>query len=198
MRSRRRPAIASHARVPSLAKPHSARLSANVRHMNIELPLIYDYATSGRGLASFSVPFIIGIGLFMLALAVGSFFLPTTSANVLSAVVLLPIGGWVTLLGLQMRRDRHAFFSRYVLSDTGIDITSADSSTRSVPWSNFTSAYQSRLLRYFRLESPGMSPNVVLTFGAPPKSQMTIQPKYMQTAALLHQKLGDRLLFGWL
>ena len=38
-RSRRRPAIASHARVPSLAKPRSARLSAIVRRP--ELPRVH-------------------------------------------------------------------------------------------------------------------------------------------------------------
>jgi hypothetical protein len=36
-RSRRRPVIATHARVPSLAKPRSARLSANVRHQSLKL-----------------------------------------------------------------------------------------------------------------------------------------------------------------
>ncbi len=35
MHSRRRPAIASHAGVPSLAKPRSARLSANVREQPV-------------------------------------------------------------------------------------------------------------------------------------------------------------------
>jgi hypothetical protein len=104
----------------------------------------------------------------------------------------------MSLNGLHLRRDRYAFSARYVLGDAGIEVTSPGSSPQSVPWSEITSAYQSRLLRYFRIASPAFSPDAVLIFRAPPKSQMTGQPKYQQTRGLLDQKLPGRFLKGWL
>jgi hypothetical protein len=167
--------------------------------MDAVLPLIYDYGTSGRRVSSFSIPVVLGTGLLMLVLGVGTLPLfPRTSTNFLYALFLVGMGGWMSLYGLHLRRDRYVFSTRYVLSDIGVEITPADSSRQSVSWSEFTSGHQSRVLRYFRLASPALNPDVVLTFGAPPKSQMTGQPKYQQTRNLLEEKLGDRFLKGWL
>jgi hypothetical protein len=169
-----------------------------VRHMDTTPPLIYDYGGLGSRVSSFSIPVILGIGLFMLLLAVGTLLLPWTSSSAFSVVILLGIGGWMTLSGLHLRRDRHALFTRYVLNDIGLEETSAHLPSRSVPWSEITLAYQSRLLRYYRVTSPVLSPDVVLIFGAPPKSQVSGPLKYEQTRALLEQKLESRFQKGWL
>jgi hypothetical protein len=148
---------------------------------------------------SFSVPAVIGISIFIILLALTS---PLVSAirskNTLGALFLLAIGSWMLLNGLHLRRDRHAFRTRYVLTDEGIQVNPADLPAQTLSWTQFTGAYHSRLLRYLRLSAPSVVPDVVLIFGAPPKPGRDGQPKYVLTRNLIAEKLGDRYLKGWL
>src|ERR1700683_3199162 len=167
--------------------------------MNEAQSLTYDYGGSAARVLSFSVPAILTISLFTLLLASASLLLlPLTSINAFRAVFLLGLGAWMGLVGLHLRRDRHAFRTRYVLTDAGIEVSAEEKPAQIVPWSAISSAHQSRLLRYFRLASSLTSPDVVLIFGAPPKVGINGQMKYAQTRATLTVKLGDRLIREWL
>jgi hypothetical protein len=84
------------------------------------------------------------------------------------------------------------------LADAGIEVSAEEKPAQIVPWSAISSAHQSRLLRYFRLASSLVSPDIVLIFGAPPKVGINGQIKYAQTGATLTVKLGDRLVREWL
>ena len=167
--------------------------------MNAVQSPTYDYGSSGTRVPSFSVPAILAISLFTLLLALMSLLLlPQTGMNAFRAVFLFAVGAWMGLVGLHLRRDRHAFRTRYVLTDAGIEVSAEEKLAQIVPWSAISSAHQSRLLRYFRLASSLTSPDVVLIFGAPPKVGINGQMKYAQTRATLTVKLGDRLIREWL
>jgi hypothetical protein len=167
--------------------------------MNVAQPLTYDYGSTGTRVSSFSVPILLTISLFTLLLALASLLLlPLTGINALRAVFVFSLGAWMGLVALHLRRDSHAFRTRYVLADVGIEVSAEQNPAQIVPWSAFSSAHQSRLLRYFRLASSLVSPDIVLIFGAPPKPGINGQIKYAQTGAILAAKLGDRLTRGWL
>jgi hypothetical protein len=181
------------------AKASVRPLKRDVRRMGTDTSLVYDYAASGPGTARFSTGVVLGCGLFMLLLGVSTVFLPRNSGNYLSGFVLIPIGAWMFLTGVHLRRDRHAFVTRYVLSDDGIEISTSNSPPNSLSWTQINSGYQSRLLRYFRLASPGLEPSIVLIFGAPPKvNAMAGGHKYGRTRDLLIQKLNGRFTSGLL
>jgi hypothetical protein len=167
--------------------------------MNVAPSLTYDYGSGGTRVSSFSVPAILTISLFTLALAPASLLLlPLTDINVLRAVFLFGLGAWMGLVALHLRRDSHAFRTRYVLTDIGIEVSAEHKPAQIVPWSAISSARQNWLLRYFRLASSLVSPDIVLIFGAPPKPGTNGQIKYAQTGAILAAKLGDRLTREWL
>jgi hypothetical protein len=167
--------------------------------MNAAQPLTYHYGSSGTRVLSFSVPAILTISLSTLLLAsVSLLLLPLTTMNAFRAVFLFGLGVWMGFVGLHLRRDRHAFLTRYVLADVGIEISTNEKPAQIVPWSEISSAHQSRLLRYFRLASGVVSPDIVLIFGAPPKVGMNEQIKYAQTRAVIAAKLGDRLIKEWI
>jgi hypothetical protein len=167
--------------------------------MDTKSAVVYDYAQSGRATARVSTVVVLGIGIFMLLLGLSVLLLPKTSGNYLSAIILIPTGGWMFLNGLHLRRDRHAFTTRYVLSDEGVDISAMDLPRKTLAWSQVSSGYHSRLLRYFSLEAADIQPRVVLVYGAPPKANaMAGQLKYRQTRDLLSQKLDGRFISGWL
>jgi len=174
-------------------------LNFTVRRMDTSTPVVYDYAASGFRTARFSTGVVLGLGLFMLLIGLSTFLLPNNSGNYLSGVILIPIGAWMFLSGLHLRRDRYAFVTRYVLSDEGIEISAMNSSPKALSWAQISSGYRSRLLRYFRLDAPGLEPSVVLIYGAPPKANaLAGQLKYRQTCDLLSQKLNGRLSSGLL
>jgi hypothetical protein len=174
-------------------------LNFTVRRMDTKTSVVYDYGASGSRTATFSRCVVLGIGLFMLLLGLSTFLLPHNSGNYLSGVILIPIGTWMFLNGLHLRRDRYAFVTRYVLSDVGIEISVMNSPPKSLSWSKVNSGYQSHLLRYFRLDAPGLAPSVVLIFGAPPKANaLAGQLKYRQTRDLLSRKLNGRFSSGLL
>jgi hypothetical protein len=167
--------------------------------MNVAQSLTYDYGSSGSRVQSFSVPAILAISLFTLLLALASLLLlPLTGMNALRAVFVFSLGAWMGLVGLHLRRDGHAIRTRYVLTDVGIEVSAEHRSVKIVPWSAISSAHQCRFLRYFRLASSLVSPDIVLIFGAPPKAGINGQIKYARTGAILADKLGDRLTRGWL
>jgi hypothetical protein len=160
--------------------------------------LTYDYGSGGTRVLSFSVPVILAISLFTLLLTLAALLLlPLTIANAFRAAFVFGLGSWMGLVGLHLRRDRHAFRTRYVLTDGGIEVSAEEKPAQLVPWSEISSAHQSRLLRYFRLDSSLVSPDIVLIFGAPPKVGINGQMKYAQTRAIIAAKLGDGLIKDW-
>ena len=160
--------------------------------------LIYDYGDRGSRVSSFSVLFIIGMGVFMMLLAISYPFTSGLSGSVLlQAAFLFAVGAWVGLLGLHYRRDKQAFKTRYVLTESGVEVAPQGGAPQSVEWPQVSAAYRSRLLRYFRLSGP-VAPDIVLAFGTPPRTGGTGQVKYGRTRVFLAEKLGDRLTTGWL
>ena len=160
--------------------------------------LAYDYGQRGAHIPSMVLPIALGISLLLIFLAITSPFVsPMTSTTGLRAAFLFGVGAWMGLLGLHYRRDRHAFTTRYVLCDAGIEVTSPESLPRLIPWSQIAVGYHIRILRYFRLVDPA-GPAIVLMFGAPPRAESTGQLKYKRTSRFIAQKLGDRLTTRWL
>ena len=102
------------------------------------------------------------------------------------------------LMGLHFRRDRHAFTTRYIVGDEGIEILSAEAAPELVSWSQFQRARQSRLLRYFSLTHSAHAKDVVLVFGAPPKEVLGADLKYQLTGKAVAEKLGGRLVKEWI
>jgi hypothetical protein len=167
--------------------------------MSVAPFLIYDYGTAGRRIQRQSLPIMLGMCLFMLLLGVLSILTVSPSIKTYgSAIFVLAGGTWMGQMWLHLRRDRHALKTRYVLNDTGIDVSAAEIPTKSLPWTQISAAHQSRLLRYFRLVSPSLTRDIVLIFGAPPKIGIYGQIKYAQTRNLIAAKLGDRLVKKWL
>jgi hypothetical protein len=160
--------------------------------------LTYDFGSGGTRVQSFSVPVLLAISLFTLLLTLAALLLlPLTIANAFRAAFVFGLGSWMGLVGLHLRRDRHAFRTRYVLTDAGIEVGVEEKPVQFVPWSEISSAHQSRLLRYFRLASRLVSRDIVLIFGAPPKVGTNGQMKYAQTRAIIAAKLGDGLIGEW-
>jgi hypothetical protein len=189
-------ANARASRISQLAEGPSASLSVSAAESSRSL--IYDYGDRGARVLSSSVPFMMGMSLFMMLLAISYPFTSKPSGSVLlQAAFLFVVGAWIGLLGLHFRRDKQAFNTRYVLTESGVEVAPLGASPQSVEWSQIRSAYRSRLLRYFRLESP-VTPDIVLAFGTPPRTEGTGQAKYGRTRAFLAEKLGDRLTTGWL
>jgi len=187
-------ARASRISQSAVATPASSSASAAESSQT----LVYDYGDRGARVLSFSVPFIIGMSLFMMLLAISYPFTSKPSGSVLlQAAFLFVVGAWVGLLGLHCRRDKQAFNTRYVLTESGVEVTPRGASPQSVEWPQVSAAYRSRVLRYFRLLSP-MTPDIVLAFGTPPRPEGAGQVKYPRTRAFLSEKLGDRLITRWL
>jgi hypothetical protein len=175
------------------------RSTSSLGDVSVAPLLIYDYGTVGRKIQRQSLPIMLGMCLFLLVLGVLSLFAASPSKTTyLSATLVLVGGTWMGQMWLHLRRDRHALETRYVLSDTGIEVSAADIPTQSLPWTQISAAHQSRLLRYFRLASPSLARDVVLIFGAPPKVGIYGQIKYAQTRNFIAAKLGDRLVKKWL
>ena len=189
-------ANARASRISQSAEGTSA--SPSVSAAETSRSLVYDYGDRGARVLSFSVPFIIGLSLFMMLLAISYPFTSKPSGSVLlQAAFLFVVGAWVGLLGLHYRRDKQAFNTRYVLTESGVEVAPLGASPQSVQWPQISAAYRSRVLRYFRLVGP-VTPDMVLAFGTPPRPEATGQVKYARTRTFLTEKLGDRLTTGWL
>jgi hypothetical protein len=167
--------------------------------MNSAAPLIYDHGKAGNRIPSLSATILLVFGALIILLAATSPLVsPFTVKNVFYAILLLGFGAWMGLMGLHFRRDRHAFTTRYVLGDEGVEILSSGAASEFVSWSQFQHARQSRLLRYFSLVHSAHAKDVVLVFGAPPKEAIGADLKYQLTGKAVSAKLGERFVKGWI
>jgi hypothetical protein len=112
-------------------------------------------------------------------------------------VVVLGTGAWMTMSFIHWVRDRHAFRTRYVLTEQSVIVEPHDGLAVSMGWPEFDCAVECRLCRYIRLSAPRLEHSVVLTFGAKGGSALPPREKFDTAVRLIQEKLGRRYARTW-
>ena len=113
------------------------------------------------------------------------------------AALVTCVGVWMGGSFLHWVRDRHAFHTRYLLSENGILIQCGETEEHLCLWSDIAKCGDSRLRRYIRLWSPRLSQPVVLMFGTSGLPQVSPTEKFAMTRQFIREKIGSKCEKIW-
>ena len=162
------------------------------------MPLEYSYGRWGAVMIYLGLPFIGAIIAILLACSVLLLFTPDSSLLLrLQSLVGVGIAVWMGASEFHWIRDRHAFTTRYSLSEAGVFMESTEGSGVLVPWSEFDQSVDCRGLRFISLAGSGVERPVVLIFGTPGMPGVSPVEKAQLSRDLIARHLGSRLLKRW-
>ena len=115
----------------------------------------------------------------------------------LEGIMLLGFDLWLATWFVQVVRNRHAFTTRYVLSEFGVVVKPPEIPQRQISWSDFESSVEYRALRYIQLVSAQLDRPVTLMFGSPGSPSVDAFEKFRLARELLSRKLGSRFRRQW-
>lgn len=112
-------------------------------------------------------------------------------------LLIIGVGVWMGGSFIHWVRDRHAFQSRYVLSDKGVLVQARGIEDRFCSWSEFDACIDSRLGRYIELRSSTLPQPVTLMFGTPGSPRVSPTAKLELARQLTREKLGSKCERTW-
>jgi hypothetical protein len=113
------------------------------------------------------------------------------------AMLVICVGVWMGGSFVHWVRDRHAFHSRYQLSESGILVQTTGTEERLCLWSDIDRCVDSRLGRYVKLWSPKLSDPVTLQFGTSGSPRVSPAEKLGMARRLVREKLGSKYEKIW-
>jgi hypothetical protein len=142
--------------------------------------------------------------IILLIVASGLFALHTARARATldlltyaQGIIVVCVGAWMGGSFVHWVRDRHAFRSRYRLSESGILVQTTDTEERLCLWSDIDRCVDSRLGQYIKLWSSTLSDPVTLMFGTPGSPPAPPTEKLGMARRLIREKLGSKYERTW-
>lgn len=113
------------------------------------------------------------------------------------ALLITCVGAWMGGSFVHGVRDRDAFHTRYLLSESGILVQTAGIEERLCLWPDIDKCVDSRLGRYVKLWSSKLSQPVTLQFGTPGSPRVSPTEKLDMARQLIREKIGSKCEKIW-
>jgi hypothetical protein len=161
-------------------------------------PLEYTYGGWGALMLYLALPFIGAIVATLLTCSLLMLFAADSTIWIrLQALFGVGISMWMGASLFHWIRDRHAFKTRYSLSEAGVFVEGRQGSGAFIPWSNFSGGVDCRGLRFISVSGGDLERPVVLLFGTPGSPSVSPTEKARLARELISRHLGSRLLTRW-